>query len=376
MHPTAPFHLSDAQVAVVSLLCLLVLIVAVFWHGRYIKQLRRRIPIVVHVGGTRGKTTTVLTLAQALERRGHRVVAKTTGSEPLLHLPTGRLRKLRRLGPPSISEQRTALKMAAREGADVLVVECMAIRPEFVWASHALVLRPDLTIITNTRADHAEDLGRDADAMAVALAPLVAGPGKLVLPSDANSLLEREARRSGTPLSEVDPGPTIESQIRSLVRGALRALACEAGPPIEVVGDAGAFSLRQIHVNDVPLMVADAFAANDPESLALRWRQAASEVGNVVVLAARRDRPERNRAFLREFPRLRPAPTHVFIVGDERLRRYLEPNGMGGIEVEFLAASRAAEIWLRVQAVLPPGGLVWGVGNRVGVGDALLSGRS
>jgi hypothetical protein len=134
----------------VSCAALVALLAALLWHGLLLRRSRRKVPLVVHVGGTRGKTSTALTLASALEEQGARVMAKTTGSEPLLLLSGGRSIRVRRLGTPSIAEQEEALRTAARERVDVLIVECMAIRPEYIWASHALVLRPDLTTRRNS----------------------------------------------------------------------------------------------------------------------------------------------------------------------------------------------------------------------------------
>lgn len=361
----------------VSSAALAVLVIGLLWHGSHLRRTRRRLPLVVHVGGTRGKTSTVLTLARALEEQGARVVAKTTGSEPLLLLPGGRSRRLRRPGLPSIAEQEMVLRTAARERADVLVIECMAVRPELIWASQSLILRPDLTVVTNTRADHAEELGVGPAASAEALSHLATGPGRLVLSAECDPLIAETASHWSVPHVRVETGDDPYDQVRSLVAAALGMLGHRGERPIDIRGDVGAFQVRRMYVDGKNLPVADAFAANDPVSLRLLWRRHASAVANVVVLATRRDRPERTMAFLRELPTFQPPPTHVFVVGDGRVRAQGGAlRGLGRIAVTILDRPTPSEVWREVASALPAGGLAWGIGNRVGAGEILLGTRS
>jgi len=60
-----------------------------------------RVPIRIHVGGTRGKTTVCRLIAAGLRSEGVRTLAKTTGTDPLLILPDGTERAWRRAGPPT-----------------------------------------------------------------------------------------------------------------------------------------------------------------------------------------------------------------------------------------------------------------------------------
>lgn len=358
----------------VSCAALVALLAALLWHGLLLRRSRRKVPLVVHVGGTRGKTSTALTLASALEEQGARVMAKTTGSEPLLLLSGGRSIRVRRLGTPSIAEQEEALRTAARERVDVLIVECMAIRPEYIWASHALVLRPDLTIVTNTRPDHQEELGTEPGAPSAALSLLARGPGQLVFSSECDQLIELTASRSSIPHVRVETGDDPDEQVKSLVRAALEGLGRGSDRPVKVRGDAGTFRMRTLDVDGRNIDLADAFAANDPASLRLLWRRHASSVANVVVLAARRDRYLRTMAFLDALPTFEPPPTHVFVFGDPRVRRRGAHRDPSIVTVVGHASPRA--LWREVATALPANGLAWGVGNRVGAGELLLETRS
>src|SRR5262245_30502010 len=128
-------HVPDPRlfaIALVALLgCLTWMAIAAWRHRRNL----RAVPVRIHVAGTRGKSTTTRLIAAGVRAGGHRVVAKTTGCEPRLIRPDGSEEPWPRRGPASVREQKRLIAEAARLGANAVVVECMAIRPELVWAS-------------------------------------------------------------------------------------------------------------------------------------------------------------------------------------------------------------------------------------------------
>ncbi|MEI6357494.1 MAG: poly-gamma-glutamate synthase PgsB, partial [Verrucomicrobiota bacterium] len=105
----------------VFLLLAAYLLVERFLHERRL----RRIPVRVHVNGTRGKTSVTRMIAACLRRAGVRTLAKTTGGRAVLVLPDGREEEIRRLAPPNVLEQMKVVRRAASLGARALVVECM-----------------------------------------------------------------------------------------------------------------------------------------------------------------------------------------------------------------------------------------------------------
>ena len=62
----------------------------------------RRIPLRIHVNGTRGKTSVARLTAELLCRAGTRTFAKTTGDHPELIRPDGRSARIRRRGAARI----------------------------------------------------------------------------------------------------------------------------------------------------------------------------------------------------------------------------------------------------------------------------------
>ena len=81
------------------------------------------------------------------------------------------------------------VKKAYKEGADVLVLECMAVNPELQYICEKHILNADVTIITNVRPDHIQDMGETLEDIAVAFSNTIPVNGHLVVnDSNFNSL--------------------------------------------------------------------------------------------------------------------------------------------------------------------------------------------
>ena len=81
---------------------------------------RRKLQHVVHVNGTRGKSSVTRLIEAGLRAGGLRVYGKTTGTLPLARDIAGRERLIRRLGPANVREQLDTLKAA---GVDLVKPE-------------------------------------------------------------------------------------------------------------------------------------------------------------------------------------------------------------------------------------------------------------
>ncbi|MFH2113083.1 MAG: Mur ligase family protein [Spirochaetota bacterium] len=283
-----------------------------------LRTARHRLRLVIHVNGTRGKSTVTRMVHSILLEAGYRAWGKTTGTEPRLLLPDGGERLIRRLGPANVREQRNMLLAAVRGGSDALVFECNAVRPELQLVSSAF-LDPDLLVITNARLDHGVEQG-DADSAALSFAATIPA-GKALASSDTvhRALWEAEAVKKTARFIFVDPlegeglGDLAEnvacafavSDWLGLPRDrAARAVRCYKPDP-------GVFSLlRWTGIGGRRVWFADALAANDPQSsdrLAQRALISAERDGmdsapshtiRILLAALRKDRPERTRLFV------------------------------------------------------------------------------
>lgn len=366
---------------------------------------RRRLRLVIHVNGTRGKSTVTRMVHALLLEAGYRAWGKTTGTEPRLLLPDGGERLIRRLGPANVREQRNMLLVAVRGGADALVFECNAVRPELQLVSSAF-LDPDLLVLTNARLDHRAEQG-DADATALSFAATIPA-GRAVASSDLvrRDLWETEAARKAARFVFVDPreGEGLDDLPENVACAfavadwldlprdrAAKAVSCHKPDP-------GAF--RLLHWKDPKgqrVWFADALAANDPESsdkLAQRALASAQKDGmdsapgqteRMLLIVLRRDRPERTRLFVdytlthyrngREnngVDAIRTYDKVVFvgsIPGGER-RRLAE----AGVQYEMISSSSDTALLAKLGSQVGSSDkdmFITAVGNRVGRGKAI-----
>jgi len=371
-------HISNARLFVVALLALAGCII---WQGlvawRHRRTLRA-IPVRIHVAGTRGKSTTTRLIAAALRASRRKVIAKTTGSEPRLILPDGREEIWPRRGPASVREQIRFVARAARLGADTIVAECMAIRPELVFASEKHLIRATTTVITNVRPDHLEDIGEGLEASTQALAWSVCTNGRLIVSAEAASpvLLER-AKALGTAVTIVDTAaltPIEADRALALAVCAAHGVSAEIAAPAMAAAtpDPGSFLERTLDVDGRPVRFANAFSCNDVASLALLWPTVQAGERPVVLLNARRDRPLRTQHFLAFLAAQTPMPL-LFVVGDPLAARLARRSGFAPDAVRRLRARAPAAALRELAACASAGGVIWGLGNYQGFGARLTA---
>ena len=119
------------------------LVISVFLAVEKIRHERRlnRIPIRIHVNGTRGKSNVTRLIAAALRRSGIRTLGKTTGTIPRLILPDGNEKTVRRWAPANIIEQIKTVAIADKLKVNAIVIECMALMPYLQWFCEVRLIR-------------------------------------------------------------------------------------------------------------------------------------------------------------------------------------------------------------------------------------------
>lgn len=146
---------------------------------------RRTFSHVVHVNGIRGKSTVSRMIAAGLAAGGYPVFCKTTGTVPAYIGPDGMEQELRRRGKANIKEQLAVLGLAAKSGAEYLVVECMAIAPAYQYVTQHQMLQADIGVITNVRLDHTDAMGHTLEKIAQSLANTIPRKGLLFTSDEA-----------------------------------------------------------------------------------------------------------------------------------------------------------------------------------------------
>ncbi len=297
-----------------AFLCL-ILVYLIAERIRHERRLKR-IPIRIHVNGTRGKSNVTRLIAAALRRSGIRTLAKTTGTVPRLILPDGSEETIRRNAPANILEQMKIVKRADRLNAQAIVVECMALDPALQFISEAAMIRSTVGVITNVRPDHFEVMGDSLDDIAEALSRSVPAGGTLVTGdrryypffSDAASRRGSRAILAGDSGSGGESAPRELHLFRENIEIArsvclllgLDPAVVDPGRDDAVVPGEGAgmfripFGGRKVHF-------LDAFAANDVESTRIIQDRALARDACprpwIALYNHRADRPLRMKSF-------------------------------------------------------------------------------
>ena len=123
----------NIRLILIGLALLAVLILLWVLEKRRNEAALSKLTVRVNVNGIRGKSTATRLITAILQEAGYRVVGKTTGTaarmfawdcpeeEEIHRYPHG----------VSISEQLKVIRSAAKRGANALVCECMAVKPEY-----------------------------------------------------------------------------------------------------------------------------------------------------------------------------------------------------------------------------------------------------
>lgn len=303
---------------------LLIMILLFILEGCLVRRYRRQIPLVIHVNGTRGKSTIVRMLDEVFRACGYKTVSKVTGTVAAWRNVRGVEQMIRRT-QPNVREQKRILKQAAREGAEVLIVECMALSPDMQRYSETL-LQADWAVISNVKSDHLEVMGSRRAAIAetmLAMArrdqPILVGDSFLIeefgtryprmILAGEHKAIAREFRNNTDIVKEL-------AEQLQLHRGACHA-ALERYRP-----DPGAFRILYYKKNRIHA----AFSANDLESTTELYRTYRRGGDNLFWFNDRPDRPLRSRMFLKWMSACRPS--HIILSGGRyglnrrRLRRF------------------------------------------------------
>lgn len=148
---------------------------------------RKKIPHVIHVNGTRGKSSVCRLIEAGLRNGGMRVFCKTTGINPTTIDVDGEERIIPRKGCANIKEQVEILCKASKQNVQILVVECMAVRPELQHVTQHSILRADICAITNVRRDHTDVMGESLQEIADALSNTIPRNGILFTTEEAQT---------------------------------------------------------------------------------------------------------------------------------------------------------------------------------------------
>lgn len=328
------------MVAVIAAAVLL-LAAGVLERARHMKRLRA-VPIRILVNGTRGKTSTTRMLAAALNHAGIRTFAKCTGTEAVVIAPDGTETPVRRPMGANIREFIPFVRRAQREGAEALVAECMAVRPDLQRALAAEIFLPTHTVILNDYVDHVDVMGATRLETARALANSVAKESRVVAPKGFSALLRDVVVPENTAGDEDAEGFLFPAHKENI--NAALAVAGMLGIDRETAlrgmrlarpdaGMAGPFALGES-------LVINGFAANDMKSAKKLFLAAPDDKPLYAVYNHRSDRRYRLPVFIDVLKGAGGRVKKTYILGDEK-RRVLAAFERAGLAAETAVPGKA-----------------------------------
>ena len=370
----------------------LVLIASGLLEFRYHQLVLSSIPVRIHVNGTRGKSSVTRLIAAGLRAGGKRTFAKTTGTAPRVIDSKGIDRIIHRLRRPSIGEQVRLLKYFSSENPDVVVMECMAVQPQYQWISEHQMVKSHIGVITNARPDHLDEMGPTEVDVVKSLCNSIPVGGTLVTAEDKHKdILQSVADRNQSEIFFSDESSVSEKDLNNFTyiehpqnvaialdvchkMGVERDIALSGMHSVRP--DLGALVVWKLLGKQGSLQFVNGMAANDPVSTLQIWKfvidRYPTTSGTAVFFNSRDDRPLRTKQMLElTFEEIKPE--YFIIRGDKieaKVRRLLHHSP--DTEVSIFSLNESIDSVSESILSLPDDVLVFAIGNQVGTGQEIL----
>lgn len=273
------------------------------------------IPIRIHINGTRGKSSVTRLVGAGLRAGGISTITKVTGTFPRLIIEDGTETYIHRKSDANIIEQLSIVKFAAMRKAQALVMECMALQPQYQTITENQMIHSNLSVMTNVRLDHVDVMGHTLPEIAETLGRTIPKnehffTAENVIPHTLKQMADK--RNTETHFIDSDSITSEEmkgfSYIEHRENVALALAICQfleidretaLRGMYQAVPDAGALRCFRVEAFQKQLHFYNAFAANDPDSTLMVWQKVRDEIGfegvRIILLNTRQDRLDRAR---------------------------------------------------------------------------------
>jgi len=271
------------------------------------------IPIRIHINGTRGKSSVTRLIGAGLRAGGLQTLTKVTGTFPRLILEDGTETYIHRKSSANIIEQLSIIKFAAKRKTQALVMECMALQPQYQWITENRMIHSNISVMTNVRMDHVDVMGHTLPEIAETMGKTIPKNEHLftsenIIPHTLKKIADSRNTKSHfidtntVALDEMKGFSYIEHQDNVALALAIcehldvdREVALKG--MYEAVPDEGALMCYKVDMFKKQIMFYNAFAANDPDSTLMVWNKIKNEIGlegvRIVLLNTRHDRMDR-----------------------------------------------------------------------------------
>lgn len=377
----------------------LMLIAGVIEKKRNDKNLQK-LKLTINVNGIRGKSTATRLITSVLWAAGYRAVGKTTGTAArMMYWDADEEEEvIRRPHGITISEQIRVIDKAASCGANALVCECMAVRPEYQRIYQHNIIHANITVITNVLEDHIDEMGPTTEQIAWAFGDTIPYNGIAVIPgggegSEFRDYFHKIAAERNTKVFEADdtlitPEFLAKFDYELFPRNCSVALAVADALGIDrevafegmlkALPDPGALRIYELKHGDDEFVLANAFAANEPTSSFDIYNIVCERYGAyaerpLIIMNCRPDRVDRTRQFVNDFfPRIPNATLVGMGQNTGYIRSAYRKHKLSNLE-EYIDLDRAEpEKVLDTIAPLLKGRVVICIGNIHGFGAPFL----
>lgn len=357
------------------------------FHGH--QRRLRSIPLRIHVNGSRGKSSVTRLIVAGLQAGGIRAVGKTTGTLPRIIDHEGKEISIKRNQPANIIEQVKIFRYIHRYcQPEALVIECMAVLPEYQWICEHEIVKSHIGVITNCRLDHINEMGHFRSQIAKSLGNTIPRNGSLFTSEKTNlKILEDIGKERRTNVTRVGgTGVTREelsnfSHIEHPANIGLALKVCKkAGVEREValkgmydvIPDPGALRVARCEFDNKEAMFINALAANDPESSLAIFNEIDdrfSPLGDVIILLnSRVDRQDRSVQLIEMVEE--SIPYDYFVLTGESFKKFQNFTAKYNIpksKTIGLGSIKPEKIYEDIFSLIKKKGTIFAIGN-VGAG--------
>ncbi len=273
------------------------------------------IPIRIHVNGTRGKSSVTRLIGAGLRAGGISNITKVTGTFPRLIIEDGTETYIHRKSSANIIEQLDIVKYAASRKVKALVMECMALQPQYQTITEHKMIHANIGVMTNVRLDHVDIMGHTLQEIAATMGRTIPKnehlfsaenviPDALIKIADKRKTISHFVDQQSVSMDEMKGFSYIEHRENvALALAVCEHLKVDRDTALkgmyEAIPDAGALRIFRVEAFQKQLLFYNAFAANDPDSTFMVWQKIRDEVGfegkRIVLLNTRQDRLDRAR---------------------------------------------------------------------------------
>ena len=347
-----------------------------------------KIPVRVHVNGTRGKSSVTRLIAAGLRGGGLRTFAKTTGTTPRIINEKGNDVEIHRLRSASIGEQIKLIRYFSKKNPDVLVIECMAVNPQYQWISEHRIVRSTLGVITNIRPDHLDEMGTTIKDIGYSLSNTIPFNSKVITAeqksvesikeiADINNTILEQSYDNDVDKDYIDSFPFIEHPENiSLALKVCISLGVNKDKALDgmlkTIPDPGALFIWNLTFKKNHLKFISGFAANDPSSTKMVWSLVRNRIKgkSCIFLNTRNDRRYRTIQLIELV--LGDIKPDFFIIRGDNVKNICDKYEFDSENIQIFDMSAKPEEIVN-EVIKMNGFFILGIGNIVGWGEEFVS---